>query len=180
VLVPRGTADHERPRRIALAAIEVVADRGVEGLTHRRVAAVAGIPLGSTTYHFATLDDLLAAAIAEAKKATDTELAEWAAKLGPEADLVRLIADYVLDALTNHWDRTVVEHELYMAALRRPQLRALSRQWDEAFPAVLSKHIDAVTAQAVAMVVDGMFVRAFIHGMPARDEVEEVLSRLLS
>lgn len=177
--MPRGTADHERPRRIALAALEVVADKGVEGLTHRRVAAVAGIPLGSTTYHFATLDDLLAAAIVEAKGATDTELAAWAEKLGPGADLAGLVADYVLDALTHHWGRTVVEHELYMAALRRPQLRALSREWDEAFPAVLSRHTDAVTAQTVAMVVDGMYVRAFIHGMPSRDEVEEVLRRLL-
>jgi DNA-binding transcriptional regulator YbjK len=177
--VPRGTTDPDRPLRIALAALKVVADNGVEGLTHRAVAAVADVPLGSTTYHFATLDDLLSAAIVEAKKATDTELAAWAEALAPDTDLVASVANYVMDTLTSHWGRMVVEHELYMAALRRPQLRALSREWDEAFPAVLAKHTDAVTAQAVALVVDGMFVRAFIHGMPTRDEVEEVLGLLL-
>jgi DNA-binding transcriptional regulator YbjK len=177
--VPKGTADPERPHKIALAALEVVADRGVEGLTHRAVAAAAKIPLGSTTYHFRTLDDLLAAAIVEAKRATDTELAAWAETLGPDTDLVRSIADYVMQALTHHWGRTVVEHELYMAALRRPEMRALSREWDDAFPGVLSQHTDPVTALTVAMVVDGIFVRAFIHGMPARDEVESVLLRLL-
>lgn len=177
--MPRGMADRERPLRIALAALEVVADRGVEGLTHRAVAAVAGIPLGSTTYHFRTLDDLLAAAIMEAKKATDADLAVWAAELGPETDLVDAVTDYVMRALTQHWDRMVVEHELYMAALRRPQLRSLSSEWDEAFPAALSKHTDAVTAETVAMVVDGMFVRAIIHGMPSRGQVEDVLRRLL-
>jgi TetR/AcrR family transcriptional regulator, regulator of biofilm formation and stress response len=179
VVVPRGTVDPERPRLIALAALEVVADKGVEGLTHRAVAAVAGIPLGSTTYHFQTLDDLLAAALVEAKKATDIERAAWSAGLGPETDLVRAVTDYVMDALEHHWGRTVVEHELYMAALRRPTLRELSREWDEAFPAILSEHTDPVTAQTVAMVVDGMFVRAFIHGMPSREEVEAVLRRLL-
>ena len=162
-----------------MAALEVVAEKGVEGLTHRKVAAAAGVPLGSTTYHFATLEDLLAAAIIEAKKATDVELAIWAETLHPGADFVQLISDYVLDALTHHWDRTVVEHELYMAALRRPELRGLSREWDEAFPKVLAKYVDDVTAKTVAMVVDGMFVRAFIHGMPSREEVEEVLRRLL-
>jgi DNA-binding transcriptional regulator YbjK len=177
--VPKGTADPERPLRIALAALEVVAEHGVEGLTHRRVAAVAGIPLGSTTYHFATLDDLLAAAIVEAKKATDAELVAWAATLGPDTDLVQAVADYVLRALTHHWGRTVVEHELYLAALRRPQLSRLSREWDDAFPAVLAQHVDPVTALTLAMVVDGMFVRAFIHGMPARGDVEDVLRRLL-
>ena len=129
--MPKGVVDPERPRRIALAALDVVAANGVEGLTHRAVAASAGIPLGSTTYHFSTLDDLLTAAIVEAKKSTDAELAEWSDKLGPDTDLVQVIADYVLDALTDHWDRTVVEHELYMAALRRPQLRWLSREWDD-------------------------------------------------
>jgi DNA-binding transcriptional regulator YbjK len=58
---------------------------------------------GSTTYHYATLDDLLAAAIVEAKKATDAELAAWAGTLGPDTDLARSVADYVLDALTHHW-----------------------------------------------------------------------------
>lgn len=178
--MPRGTADPERPRIIALAALEVVAEKGVEGLTHRAAAAAAGVPLGSTTYHFGTLDDLLAAAIVEAKKATDADLATWAAKLGPDTDLVEAVTDYVMHALTHHWGRTIVEHELYMAALRRPQLRALSREWDEAFPAVLSKHTDAVTAQTVAIVIDGMYVRAIIHGMPSRGDVEVILRRLLA
>lgn len=177
--MPRGTADPERPLRIALAAIEVVADKGVEGLTHRAVAAVAGIPLGSTTQYFQTLDDLLAAAIVEAKKATTADLDAWAKTLGPDTDIASAVTDYTMHALTERWGRLVVEHELYMAALRRPQLRSLSREWDEAFPAVLSRHTDPLIAEAVAMVVDGMFIRAAIHGMPEREHVEAVLRRLL-
>jgi TetR/AcrR family transcriptional regulator, regulator of biofilm formation and stress response len=177
--VPKGTVDPERPRRIALAALEVVADRGVEGLTHRAVAKVADIPLGSTTYHFRTLDDLLAAAIVEAKKATDADLEAWAETLESGVDLADAVTDYTMRALTDHWGRMVVEHELYMAALRRPQLRALSREWDAAFPAVLRAHTDAVTAETVSIVVDGMFVRAVIHGMPSRQQVEDALRRLL-
>ncbi|MFI5953828.1 TetR/AcrR family transcriptional regulator [Cryptosporangium sp. NPDC051539] len=177
--MPRGTVDPERPLRIALAALDVVADKGVEGLTHRAVAAVAGIPLGSTTYHFQTLDDLLAAAVVEAKRVTDAEMAAWARQLGPGTDLAAAVTDYVMHTLTDRWGRLVVEHELYMAALRRPHLQPLSREWDEAFPTVLSRHTDAVTAETVAMVVDGMFVRALIHGMPSRDQVEVVLRRLL-
>ena len=178
--MPTGTADPDRPGRIALAALDVVAERGVEGLTHRAVAAVAGIPLGSTTYHFKTMDDLLTAAIVEAKRATDLELAAWAQTLGPGTDLVKAVAEYVIDVLTHHWGRTVVEHELYLAALRRPQLRWLSREWDDAFATVLSEHTDLITAQTVAMVVDAMFVRAFIHGMPTLDELEAILRRILA
>src|SRR5437764_249747 len=72
----RGPNDPERRARIAKAAIEVVAQKGIDGLTHRAVAAAAGVPLGSTTYHFATLDDLLEVALHEAPERNAHELNE--------------------------------------------------------------------------------------------------------
>lgn len=165
--------------RIALAALEVVAERGVEGLTHRAVAAAAGIPLGSTTYHYKTLDDLLAAAIVQAKSATDADLLRWASSLTPDVDLADALAGYLMDLLERAWDRTIVEFELYMAALRRPELLELSRRWDEALPSVLAEHVDEITARALAYACDGLVLRALIHGMPQRAEVHEVLSRTM-
>src|SRR3954454_22150107 len=61
--------DPHRRDRIARAAITVVAERGIAGLGHRAVAAEADVPLGSTTYHFATLDDLLVAALRQSNEA---------------------------------------------------------------------------------------------------------------
>jgi len=52
--------DPERKSRIVDAAIEVIAEHGVAGTTSRRIAAAADVPLGSLTYHFNGLDDLLA------------------------------------------------------------------------------------------------------------------------
>jgi DNA-binding transcriptional regulator YbjK len=175
--VPRGSPDQTRPLRIALAALDVVAHRGVNGLTHRAVAAAAEIPLGSTTYHFKTLDDLLAAAIRQAKLAWDDDLDRWASTLGPDTDFVVALATYLEDVLHHHWDRTIVELELYMTALRRPALRDLSRQWDEALPAVLRRHLDPETAQVLALTSDGLILRALIHGVPSRHEIEAVLRR---
>ena len=51
--------DPERKSRIIEAAIDVIAEFGVAGTTHRRIAAAADVPLGSLTYHFTGLDDLL-------------------------------------------------------------------------------------------------------------------------
>ena len=60
--------DPERRQRIIDAAIRVVGDRGIAGLSHRTVAAEADVPLGSTTYHFKTLDDLMVAALRQANE----------------------------------------------------------------------------------------------------------------
>ena len=57
---PRGAA-----RREALleAALVLVAEVGPDAVTHRRVAETAGLPLASTTYWFASKDELLTAAV---------------------------------------------------------------------------------------------------------------------
>lgn len=43
------------------AAITVVAEQGMRGLTHRAVETQAGLPHGSTTYYFGTRHDLVVA-----------------------------------------------------------------------------------------------------------------------
>lgn len=53
--VPRG-ANRER---ILRAALEIISTKGVDKVTHRAVAAVAGVSPGTTTYHFATREDLV-------------------------------------------------------------------------------------------------------------------------
>src|SRR3954451_18472901 len=96
----RGPGDPGRRERIAEAAIAVVAERGVEGVTHRAVAAAAGVPLGSTTYHFATLDDLLVVALRTAADHNVSRMREWERDLPPGADLAAALAGLVVQALT--------------------------------------------------------------------------------
>ena len=60
--------DPDRRQRIIDAAIRVVGEKGLAGLTHRAVAAAADVPLGSTTYHFRTLDELTVAALRQASE----------------------------------------------------------------------------------------------------------------
>lgn len=54
----------QRRKQIAAAAVACLVTHGHAGLTARRVAAEAGISLGHLTYHFATMDEVLAAAYA--------------------------------------------------------------------------------------------------------------------
>src|SRR5262245_4119648 len=65
----RGATDPTRRARIAQVA--VVAKHGIAGLTHRRVPEEARVPLGSTTYNYATLEDLLTAALEHAVRESE-------------------------------------------------------------------------------------------------------------
>lgn len=52
-------AKTDRPPLLADAAIGVIASSGMRALTHRAVDSAAGVPYGTTSYHFRTRRELL-------------------------------------------------------------------------------------------------------------------------
>jgi DNA-binding transcriptional regulator YbjK len=160
----------------------VVAERGVEGLTHRAVAAFAGVPLGSTTYHFASLDDLLGVALDTAAQDNIRRLRDWEAGLPADADLAAAIADLVIGSLSGEErPRAVVEYELYVAALHRAPLRAASAAWDAALTELFASRTDPVTGRLLAATFCGLVMQALLADPPPeRTAVEELFRRAVA
>jgi TetR/AcrR family transcriptional regulator, regulator of biofilm formation and stress response len=172
--------DPTRRERIARAAITVVAERGIEKLTHRAVAAAAGVPLGSTTYHFATLDDLLAVALKQAAEDDVAELREWADTLDARSDLATALSELVQHYLGPERSRTIVEHELYIAALHRPALRHVSTEWDAALADLFTSRTDPVTGRTLSALFCGLLLQGVVReSVPRRDEIEMIFRRAL-
>ncbi|KOV69775.1 TetR/AcrR family transcriptional regulator [Streptomyces sp. MMG1121] len=171
--------DPDRRRRIIDAAIRVVGRDGIAGLSHRSVAAEADVPLGSTTYHFATLEELMVAALRQANEGFATVLAERLPE-GGQGDLAAELA-----AVLGAWmggDRTGVEleYELYLAALRRPALRPVAAEWTEDAAALLARRTDPVTARALLALMDGICLQVLLTGGSYDEEhARAVLARLI-
>lgn len=168
--------DPERRQRIIEAAIRVVGAKGIAGLSHRSVAAEADVPLGSTTYHFATLDELLVAALRQANEA-------YAPALAPRAgeDLAGALARLLGELLTADRGRAELEYELYLEALRRPALRPVAAEWGESVAGALTDHTDPVTARALVAVMDGITLQALLTDTPYDAEyAREILARVLA
>ncbi|GAA2342585.1 TetR family transcriptional regulator [Saccharopolyspora halophila] len=177
---PARRKDPDRRERIARAAIDVVADRGVEKLTHRSVAAAAGVPLGSTTYYFSTLDDLLASALRQAADDDVEHLREWADELESGRDFAGALTDLVLYYLGPARDKTTVEHQLYIAALHRPALREVSQEWDTALAELFGTYTDSETGRALSALFCGWLLQGIVRGsVPSRDEIEMSFRRLV-
>ncbi|MEU6311746.1 TetR family transcriptional regulator [Streptomyces sp. NPDC047014] len=172
--------DPERPQRIIDAAIRVVAAKGIAGLSHRTVAAEADVPLGSTTYHFRTLDDLLVAALRQANEGFARAVAGSAALADPDTDLARALARLLGEFLAPDRGRAELEYELYLAALRRPALRPVAAEWYTAVSAALAARTDPVTARALVAVMDGISLQVLLTDAPYDEGyAREVLSRVL-
>lgn len=111
---------------IADTAIELLAERGTRGLTHRAVDEAAALPPGSTSNHARTRAALLTAAVRRLAVRESAVLAP--AALDRLADGVPALADVVAEALhrqlTQHRPLVLARYELALEASRRPELRA--------------------------------------------------------
>ncbi len=172
--------DPHRRERIIEAAVEVISESGLASLTHRAVATRADVPLGSTTYHFTSLDELLDAAARTVARRNVARLRDWAHALPGDADLSKDLADFIVLLATEHRQTSVLAYELYGGALHRPALRAASTTWDTMLAEVFESHVDTTTARALTAMFDGLLYQALVSPRkPRRADFEPVLRRLL-
>ncbi|MFE0424637.1 TetR/AcrR family transcriptional regulator [Streptomyces sp. NPDC058953] len=172
--------DPDRRLRIIDAAIRVVGRDGIAGVSHRSVAAEADVPLGSTTYHFASLDELLIAALRRSNEGFAAAVRNSPAVTDPGSDLPAGLARVLGRWFAGERADAELCYELYLAALRRPALRPVAGEWVEEVVTTLAHRVDRDTARAIAALVDGVSVQVLSTGR-AYDEsyVREMLRRVI-
>ncbi|MFJ3230470.1 TetR/AcrR family transcriptional regulator [Streptomyces sp. NPDC086787] len=156
--------DPERRQRIIDAAIRVVGAKGIAGLSHRSVAAEADVPLGSTTYHFATLDELMVAALRQTNEGFAKVLTSSGLLDATDSDLATGLARALGEWLAGDRTGVELEYELYLAALRRPALRPVAAEWTEETAARLARRTDPVTARTLLALMDGICLQVLLGG----------------
>ncbi|MGS0561600.1 TetR/AcrR family transcriptional regulator [Microbacterium aurugineum] len=168
-----------RRREIVTAAAELIVEVGAEAVTHRMVAARAGVPLGATTQYFDTLDDLRAAAFRALAEEVDARLdgvRQTLAERGVSPHTIAtLIAESMEDAHAVQADRAVVT-----AAVHDPRLRELARHLSDRLVELLEPTYGEDRARAAMIFIDGV-----MWNMQIRDDrlaqsfIETALARIL-
>jgi len=152
--------DPDRKDRIIDAALDVIADHGVRGTTHRLIAAAADVPLGSLTYHFDSLDDLMLQAFTRHAALMATAYERHFDGVRTRDDLVQAIANLVLGADADR--DSAINFELYLAAVHNPALRSVTQSWMESSRAVLHRYLDPVTARGVDALIEGLIIHSIL------------------
>jgi TetR/AcrR family transcriptional regulator, regulator of biofilm formation and stress response len=173
--------DPDRKNRIVDAAIEVIAEQGVAGTTHRLIAATADVPLGSLTYHFSSLEDLRAQAFRRHAERMSVRYAAHFDGVQTHEQFVEAVTDLIHgdDGADAHdW---AVAYELYLAALRDPALRTVTEVWMRASRAVLERFVDPATARGVDALIEGLVMHKTLSTSPLpRPQIRSIVARAVT
>lgn len=172
---PKGEA-----RRVALldAVIRVLEAGGPGAVTHRAVAAEAGVPLAAATYYFASIDDLLVSALT---RATEQQVALFShlrgASLGEFAAVLR---DWVCGSRAS----AIAQYELLLLAMRRDGLRDAADLWyralEDAIEPLVGGRAGGRRSRVIALAIDGLILRMLWRGEPATPaDIEAALRDIL-
>ncbi len=168
-----------RRAELLAAAVEVVADAGLRGLTHRAVDARAGLPEGTCSAYLRTRIALLVALAEFVGRSLEQRVAALADDLTGCAGDPEAVAAAVTD-LTLGWVREPslvrAQAELSLEAARQPDLMAVFERWRRGLLSTVAQLGEAAgrpkpldDAVVVVAAVEGLLVTAVRMPAPQRE-----------
>jgi DNA-binding transcriptional regulator YbjK len=147
--------DPLRKQRILDATLTVIAQHGVPGTTHRRIAGEAGVPLGSLTYHFDGLGDIIEQAFARMAESM-SERYHAALTAAPDRPAAcAAVADLICgDEYATPRTLTLL-HEMYAYANHNRTVAETLRQWLRRSRASLARHFSERACRAIDALIEG-------------------------
>jgi AcrR family transcriptional regulator len=152
------------------AVIDVVAEKGLRGVTYRSVAARAGVNHTLITHHFGSIEGLLAATLEWAVQRSIDETG-----LARVADFDEKFADALLASVSSEPELQLFQFEMLLEARRKPELKALLDRLYDNYISTVEKALrersldtDDELSRAVFAALDGLMLQFLTFGNPEK------------
>lgn len=165
----------DRRRRIAEAALELLAREGARGLTHRSVDRELALPDGSTSYYYPTRAALLLAA---AELLVELDLLDVEASGKGLEGVAELVERWLSPAQRT---RSLARVELLLTAARDPAFQFMHKARERFIQYAARADTSAearVTGMALIALADGLLLHGLVAGKLDRDELRRALERI--
>lgn len=206
-LAPRRGRGERTRQAILDATLEVIAEGGVRTVTHRAVAARAGVNLSLTTYYFSDIFDMVASAFNDfverekprveqawaevfdcVQRYTPAQRRRRAVREEIRSKLSRIGVDYLLDKMRHYRAGMSVEHHFYFEVLNDERLRSLYETSREPILAAMTEFaalFNRVSPELDAEILTSTILKIEHHALLEppeqvdRDRMERTLGRVI-
>jgi TetR/AcrR family transcriptional regulator, regulator of biofilm formation and stress response len=164
--MPPSRKGAKRKTAIVDAALRIIGEEGIQGISMRAVAVEASVPLGTVTYYFSDKEELIEAAFLSHSQRETSRIVNALANLGDgitSADLARGLAEFVIQGLTEYRAQLITEYQFMCESARRENLQRASAAWLQS----LRAHLEATltTLASSSPKTDAGLVLAVLGGL---------------
>ena len=161
----RRANDPQRREKIIQATLEAVKLYGIHAVTHRKIATLAGVPLGSMTYYFSGIDELLLEAFSSFTEIMSRQY--------------QAITDMIYSSQVATPDNMELMYQLYALASRKPLLKTVMQNWMQRSQQTLEQWFEPGTARALDAFIEGMTLHFVTDRKPlSREEILRMVERV--
>ena len=121
----RRANDPQRREKIIQATLEAVKLYGIHAVTHRKIATLAGVPLGSMTYYFSGIDELLLEAFSSFTEIMSRQYQAFFSDVSDAPGACQAITDMIYSSQVATPDNMELMYQLYALASRKPLLKTV-------------------------------------------------------
>lgn len=162
--------DPGRRARILQATLEVIMAGGIEAASYRGVAAHAGVPLGSMTYYFPTLEGLIVSALDTTRADLEPRYADPLRRAQTRADVVDVLVDATMGATSPTIDDIRLYEEIRHYGARNPKIADVLQAVEDDSLVLLHRVMPNSTALSVNAMLWGWWSHRLAHPHADLDE----------
>ena len=176
----------EARSQILQAVLDLIAESGLETVTHRSAAAKTGVSPGTVTYHFPTRDSLIDAALTQYVSDYQAGLADAVAKqpiIGADQLVAFLVGTTALEPSALRL--SMIEAEMALLAQRTGRLAGTLQAWQRSMEPILSEVLEGAgvsrpveAARTLVAICRGTEFEVMARGAPI--DPQALRSRLLA
>jgi DNA-binding transcriptional regulator YbjK len=176
-------ATSDRRTLLINAAVGLIAREGLAAVSHRTVAKAAGVPLGATTYYFASKTELLREALEVLADLEIRGLERAAHRLSDPAMDADGVADVIAELCGPQLGLgpKLARFEIFVEAARRPALRPIVERRTEALTLLAEVALESIgcpyagdRAEPLVAGLDGVLLQE----LAAEPDLERLRARL--
>ncbi|HCE0899874.1 TPA: DNA-binding transcriptional regulator RcdA [Escherichia coli] len=175
----RRANDPQRREKIIQATLEAVKLYGIHAVTHRKIATLAGVPLGSMTYYFSGIDELLLEAFSSFTEIMSRQYQAFFSDVSDAQGACQAITDMIYSSQVATPDNMELMYQLYALASRKPLLKTVMQNWMQRSQQTLEQWFEPGTARALDAFIEGMTLHFVTDRKPlSREGILRMVERV--
>jgi len=173
--------DPDRRDRIAEAAFAVIVEHGAHRTTHRKIAEEAAVPLGSVTYYFQSLDDVIRAAFARLVAEMSTRYSDALGAAQDQDAACDAVTELICGENYTSGRELIAIYEMYSFANHDAEVRHMMADWVGTSHVALARHFSPRACSALDALIEGWPIhRSLSVGGVDRDVVRRTIGAVVS